>query len=280
MQFALNHMTVPGLGYGAFLDLAARLGCVGVEVRNDLSGALFDGLDPAMAGRMAADRGLRLVGVSQVYPFTDWNAARAEEVRALARTARAAGAETVSLIPRNDGIDTGTAIRGENLRRALTGALPILRETGMRALVEPLGFDRSALRLKSELAAMIDALGAWAQFGLVHDTFHHALVTDGGPAMASPADPVLPARTGIIHISGVADPGLGFARMEDAHRVLVDDRDRLENIAQIADLRRGGCDAVISMECFAPQVHALKDPYRQIRRSFEFIFAQLGADAA
>ena len=34
MKWALNHMTTPGLGYEAFVDLAARLGCVGIEVRN------------------------------------------------------------------------------------------------------------------------------------------------------------------------------------------------------------------------------------------------------
>jgi 2-keto-myo-inositol isomerase len=62
MQKALNHMTVPNLGYREFLDLAAKLGCVGVEVRNDIARPLFDDLDPAEAGRMALDKGLAWSG--------------------------------------------------------------------------------------------------------------------------------------------------------------------------------------------------------------------------
>ena len=53
LPFALNHMTVARLGYVELLDAAAALGCVGVEVRNDLPQPLFDGLDPAEAGAMA-----------------------------------------------------------------------------------------------------------------------------------------------------------------------------------------------------------------------------------
>ena len=53
MKTALNHMTTPNLGYAEFLDLAARLGCVGVEVRNDIARPLFDGMHPAEAGTLA-----------------------------------------------------------------------------------------------------------------------------------------------------------------------------------------------------------------------------------
>ena len=65
MNFALNHMTVPNLSYVDFLDLAAKLECVGVEVRNDIDRELFDGVDPVEAGEMAKDRSLRLVGLRQ-----------------------------------------------------------------------------------------------------------------------------------------------------------------------------------------------------------------------
>jgi 2-keto-myo-inositol isomerase len=71
--FALNQMTVARLGYAALLDLAAGLGCVGVEVRNDLPQPLFDGIDPATAGAMARDRGLRILAVAEVKRFNDWS---------------------------------------------------------------------------------------------------------------------------------------------------------------------------------------------------------------
>ena len=55
MHFALNHITAPQLGCAAFMDLAAELGCVGVELRNDLDRPLFDGLPPEDARQMAQE---------------------------------------------------------------------------------------------------------------------------------------------------------------------------------------------------------------------------------
>ena len=271
MQKALNHMTVPDLGYVAFLDLAAKLGCVGVEVRNDIPRPLFDNLDAAEAGRIAKDKGLRLVGLSQVYPFNDWNAGREDAVKSLIETARASGAETISLIPRNDGTALGNGERQANLRIALKGVLPLLRDAEMVALVEPLGFLRSSLRSKTELVEMIKSIGGMGSFRIVHDTFHHTLA-DGGP--------IYPEITGIVHISAVTDPSLPTSEMEDEHRVLVDARDRLGNVEQIAALIAAGYDGPISYECFSPETHALADPYTEIRQSFDFISSQLQAQAA
>ena len=141
MKFALNQMTAPGLGYAAFLDLAQALGVIGVEVRNDLGRPIFDGIAAADAGAMARDRGLRILGVSQVYPFNSWSDAIADEVRALVATATAAGGETISLIPRNDGTATANAERQTNLRVALKGARGMIEDAGIAALVEPLGFS-------------------------------------------------------------------------------------------------------------------------------------------
>ena len=271
MQTALNHMTVPNLGYLDFLDLAVKLGCVGVEVRNDIPRPLFDDLDPAEAGRIAQEKGLRLVGLSQVYPFNDWTPEREAAVKDLIATAKASGAETISLIPRNDGTALGNGERQANLRIALKGVLPLLRDAEIVALVEPLGFRRSSLRSKTELVETITSIGGQDQFKIVHDTFHHTLA-DGGP--------IYPEMTGIVHISAVNDPKLSLAQMEDEHRVLVDENDRLENVAQIADLLAAGYDGPISYECFSPKTHALDDPYTEIKRSFDFISSQLQAHAA
>lgn len=271
MQTALNHMTVPNLGYEALLDLAGALGCMGVEVRNDLARPLFDGRDAAAAGAMARDRGLRLVGLSQVYPFNDWCDERHVAVAALIATARAAGAETVSLIPRNDGTGIANGERQANLRIALKGIVPMLRDAGLVGLVEPLGFWRSSLRSKAELVEVIGALDAGDCLRLVHDTFHHALAGGG---------PIFPGATGIVHISAVTDPGLALEEMEDEHRVLVDATDRLDNLGQIAALRAAGWDGPVSYECFAPSVHAMTDPFPALKASFDFIRTGVAAQAA
>lgn len=271
MKTALNHMTVPGLGYVALLDLAVRLGCVGVEVRNDIEQPLFDGMDPNLAGDLARGRGLRLVGLSQVYPFNFWNDPREQEVRQLIETAVAAGAETISLIPRNDGTGLGNGERQANLRVAMKAVLPMLRDAGIVALVEPLGFLRSSLRSKQELVEIIEAIGGSANYKLVHDTFHHALAGGGS---------IFPDYTGIVHISAVTAPDLGIDQMDDEHRGLVDEHDRLGNVDQIAALLAAGYDGPISYECFSPETHALVDPYSEIKRSFDYISSKIQAKTA
>ena len=117
LDFALNQKTASRLDFPAFLNLAADLGCVGVEARNDLGRPLFDGIAPGRAAEMARSRGLRLIGLSEVYPFDDWNAERRAAVAALIEAAEAAGAETISLIPRVDVRDPDPKARGGSPRR-------------------------------------------------------------------------------------------------------------------------------------------------------------------
>ena len=271
MNFALNHMTVPNLSYVDFLDLAAKLGCVGVEVRNDIIRDLFDGMDAAEAGKLATDKGLRIFGLSQVYPFNDWNEERETAVRDLITIAKAAGAETINLIPRNDGTALGDGERQANLRVGMTAILPMLQDANIVALVEPLGFLRSSLRSKSELVEAIKSIDGADHFRLVHDTFHHALAGKGA---------IFARSTGIVHISGVVDPELSIEDMEDEHRVLVDVHDRLGNIEQIRALLNDGFKGPISYECFSPETHAMRDPFAEIKASFEFIAMQLQSQNA
>ena len=271
MFTAINHMSAPTLGWRDLVDAAAALGCVGVEFRNDLPTPLFSGDAPEAVAREVAERGVRIVGLSQVYPFNSWSDAIAEEVRNLIAVAQACGAETISLIPRNDGTQQGNGERQANLRLALREIRPMLENTGLVALVEPLGFARSSLRSKAETIEAIEAVASREQFLIVHDTFHHFLAGGGE---------LFPDWTGIIHVSGVVDQSLKPTEMEDEHRVLVDDRDRLGNIDQIRALLAGGYAGAISMEAFSPEVHALADPVGALRASFEFIRSEVAAEAA
>lgn len=270
-QFAINHMTVARLSYAALLDLAAALGCVGVEVRDDLPQPLFDGSSPEDAGAMARDRGLRLLAVAEVKRFNDWSPAKAREALALMRVARAAGAEAVSLIPRNDGGGLGNGERQARLRVALKALGPMLEDHGLVGLVEPLGFAACALRRKAEAAEAIEDLGAAGRFRLVHDTFHHHLAGGGPP---------VPGHTGIVHVSGVVEPGVPVEEMADAHRVLVDARDRLGNLGQLRALAAAGWDGPVSFEAFAPETHADADPLASLRRSMGFVREGLARRAA
>jgi 2-keto-myo-inositol isomerase len=270
-SFALNHMTVARLGYGQLLDLAADLSCIGVEVRNDLPQALFDGMDPAAAGALAREKGLRLLAVAEVKRFNDWSDAKADEALALMKIARAAGAEAVSLIPRNDNLGMGNGERQAALRVALKALKPMLEDHGLIGMVEPLGFEICALRYKSEAVEAIETIGGKGRFKLVHDTFHHTLA-HGGPFFAD--------HTGIVHISGVTDQTVTVAQMTDAHRVLVDRADRLGNIDQLARLAELGWSGPVSFEAFSPEVHASTDPKADLSASIDFIRDSLARKAA
>jgi 2-keto-myo-inositol isomerase len=268
LPMAINHMSAPRMEWRSLLDTAKTLNCIGVEFRNDLDTPLFSGERPEVVAEEAAARGLRIVGLSQVYPFNAWSEAIHTEVQALIATARACGAETVSLIPRNDGTQTGDDERQANLRLALREIRPLLQEAKMTALIEPLGFSRSSLRSKAETIEAIEAVASRDQFRIVHDTFHHFLA-GGGEVFAD--------WTGIIHVSGVTDQSLAPDQMEDVHRVLVDADDRLGNVAQVSELCAAGFAGPISMEAFAPQIHALDDLQDTLATSFQFIRSELAA---
>ena len=220
---------------------------------------------------MARAKGLRLLALAEVKRFNDWSADKAAEARALMGVARAAGAEGVALIPRNDNRGMGEGERQANLRVALKELAPMLRDHGLKGYVEPLGFPVCALRHKAEAAEAIRTLDAADAFALVHDTFHHTLA--GGGALFADL-------TGMVHVSGVVDQAVALEAMTDAHRVLVDAADRLGNTAQVAALAEAGYAGPVSFECFAPEVHDLADPAGAIRRSMDFIRSEAARKAA
>ncbi len=273
VHFALNHITTPRLDCRAFIDLAASLGCAGVELRNDLAdkrltkAAFFDGETPAAIGAHARASGMRLLGLSEAYGFNAWSGAMRGKVQVLIDQAVEAGAESISLIPRNDAPHYAQGERDEALRRSLGEILPMLDKADMIALVEPLGFVSSSLRRKADAMAAIEAVGGGGRFLLVHDTFHHHLAGDTD---------FFPQLTGIVHISGVVDPALEPEQMQDADRILVDDRDRLGNVAQIRALRTAGYAGAFSFEVFSPLVHAIADPRTALAASIALLARETG----
>lgn len=276
-EFALNQIVAPRMGSRAFIDLAASLGCVGVELRNDLAdkrltdAAFLDGLAPAAVGDHARARGVRLLGFSEAYGFNLWSPEMAGAVQRLIDQARAAGAESVSLIPRNDAPRYAAGERDEALRRSLGEILPMLERAGLIGLIEPLGFVTSSLRRKADAVAAIEAVGGAAHYRLVHDTFHHHL--------AGETD-VFPEQTGIVHISGVVEPALAIEDMRDEHRILVDAHDRLGNLDQMRALLDAGYAGAFSYEPFSPEVHALHPVAKALADSIAFVRDQVARSAS
>ena len=252
LSFALNQITSPRLTCREFIQLAKRLGFSGVELRNDLRDKrlcerdFFDGESPKDVGGYVRETGMRLLGLSEVYAFNRWTDEIRDKVDRLISEAVASGAESISLIPSNDGRSETDDARLDALRGALSRILPMLAGTDLIALVEPLGFPTSSLRRKGEAIAAIKTVGGESRYKLVHDTFHHHLAGE---------QEFFPEWTGIVHISGVVDPSVDVHEMQDEHRILVTGDDRLGNLAQIAALNAAGYRGAYSYECFAPSVH-------------------------
>ncbi len=268
---ALNHISVPGLRWDDFLALARSLGCDGVEYRNDLPASVSGADGYASVRARARECGLRVLALAEVRAFNDWSDRKRTEAETVMRAAVDCGAEAVILIPRCDGYGSGNGERQANLRVALRELAPMLAGHRLVGLVEPLGFDISSLRHKSEVVDAIESLGLTDRIRLVHDTFHHTLAGRG---------PIFAAHTGIVHVSGVTDPQLALHEMRDHHRVLVNVRDRLDSAAQVNDLGDAGYAGPVSMEAFAASAHASCDPATDLARSFEFIFSNLADRAA
>lgn len=261
MRFAMNHIAAPGLALPAFFAMARRLGATEVEIRNDLPDVTGT-WKPAEVKAAAADAGVTILSINALYPFNVWKGdlpARAEQ---MADYAAAAGAGALVMCPLND----GTPVGHSGVVAALESLAPILRERGITGLVEPLGFPVSSMRTKREAIAAIEEAAGWDVYRLLHDTFHHHL---------SGETEIYPRRTALVHVSGVTDPALAVADMLDAHRVLVDAKDRLENVIQIRALLAGGYEGPFSFEPFAAEVHDLPDPEAALRASMDHVAAQV-----
>lgn len=271
LSIGLNHMTVPNASARALLSAAEVLGCVGVELRNDLGRPLFDGEPAADIAEAAAMHGQEILGLAEIKAFNENPEDKLDQAEALISAAMNCGAKGVALIP---AMAKGRVDRGDQrsaLRRALTLLQPILENCAMQGLIEPLGFANCSLRFKEDLVAVLDEMQRPACFALVHDTFHHTLA-GGGTLYAD--------LTAIVHISGVTDPARGVDQMRDADRGLVDARDRLGTIAQLRNLRAAGYTGPASFEVFAPDIHELKDPTAALAGSIAFISSQLAEVSA
>jgi 2-keto-myo-inositol isomerase len=256
-------MAAPRLGLLEFFQLAASLGIVEVEIRNDLEGRPLRDRTPAASVRSTAARvGVAIISINALQRFDDWSATREREAIDLARYAAAAEARGVVLVPTNDGTGAADGERQARLRQALRALLPILGDQGILGLVEPLGFATCSLRSKREAVEAIGEIDGGERFGLVHDTFHHTLA--GEPDL-------YPTLTALTHVSGVTDRRIPLADMRDSHRRLVDADDRLDSAGQIKALVAAGYTGAVSFEPFAAEVHALADPFSAIRASMNYL---------
>ena len=271
LPIGLNHMTVPNASTRQLFDVASALGCVGVELRNDLGRPLFDGDDPAEIAELARAKGQRILALAEVKAFNDNPENKREVAVALIAMAKACGAEGVALIPAVASQEVDRADQRAALRQALISLQPLLENEGLKGFIEPLGFVPSTLRFKEDVVRILDEMNRPDCFGIVHDTFHHHLAGEAA---------IHPALTSIVHISGITDPAPAVDQMADSHRVLVDADDRLDNIGQLRRLGAAGYRGPASFEAFAPAIHDMTNPTSALAGSIAFINASLAEVSA
>jgi 2-keto-myo-inositol isomerase len=268
IEFALNHIAAPSLPADRFFALARALGLTKVEIRNDLAGVpVADGTPAQEVKQAARAQAVTILTINALQRFNEWSDQREAEATELARYAKACGAKALVLVPVNDAsFRPSDRKRLEGLRDALRHLAPLLVENGLKGFVEPLGFPVSSLRSKREAIDAIDATGGENVFLLVHDTFHHHLAGEAA---------LFPERTGLCHISGVTERTLALTSLQDAHRVLVDERDILGNLAQIKALRAGRYRGVFSFEPFAESVQRASDLKARLEASMALIASEI-----
>ena len=261
MDFAINHICAPGLAVEDFFALVRRLGSNKVEIRNDIPDVM-NAVAPDAVKAAAQSAGVEILSINALYPFNVWSGDLPERAVKMADYAQACGAKSVVMCPLND----GTPVPRDALVTALRNMAPILRERGLTGLVEPLGFPISSMRTKAEAIAAIEEAEGADVYRIMHDTFHHHLAGE---------TELFADWTGLVHVSGVTDPDIAVDDMLDAHRGLVDEDDRLENIAQLRALEAAGYAGPVSFEPFAEEVHALADPEVALRDSIDFVASRL-----
>jgi len=263
MQFSLNHMVAPGLGYAEFFDLALRLGVNAVEIRNDIPVSLMGNKNAKMIGQLAKDKGITIININGLQRWNQWNKAKADEANRLAEYIALAGGKNLILVPTNDKkFRPSQEERLDGLRVALDGLKGILKSHGLIGCVEPLGFEECSLRLKAEAIATIDDVGGAKRFKVTHDTFHHFVAGE---------NEMFADRTGLIHVSGVVDPKHTAATMRDPQRVLVDANDMIDNKGQVKKLMADGYKGYVSFEPFSASVHKSKQIARDLARSMDWL---------
>lgn len=255
-RFGLNRIVAPSLGLAYFYDLASSLGIAKVELRNDLRQAdPVDGLDPALAARLAADRGIEVISINALQKFNlaAVRAVATAELQALLELANAIGCRAVVMCPNNDAADA----RSQDQRMAetidsLAAFAPLFTAAGVTGYIEPLGFRISSLPSLLAAQEAIDRSGC-SCYRVVHDTFHLHIGPDDPDILGTT---YRLAMTGLVHVSGVEDH-IARNDFRDHHRILVGPADTMSSKAQIERVNRLGYSGDFSYEAFSPAIQNL-----------------------
>ncbi len=261
IQFAMNRTCAPQLPLADFLKLVVGAGISAIEIRNDIEGREFmDGTEPSAILEQLEATNIKIASVNALQRFNDWSKQREAEAKFLMGYAAKLGAPGVVLCPVHN-IDHGwTETEAEkNLRDGLKHLRPILLDLGIKGYVEPLGMSGSTMKKQSMAVAAIADIDGWDAYQLCYDTFQFFRCGD---------TMLFPEYIGLAHMSGIARTDLAPGELTEPDRVLVEDVDRVDNLAQLKILRGAGYSGYVSMEPFNTGVQQSAALVEELRESF------------
>jgi len=267
-KFSLNRIIQPHLSLIDFIQLSTDCQASGIEIRNDLTDPrLLGGNIPEKIRNKCDECGIEIVTVNALQRFNDHHLLddKIVELEAMMKTAALVGCRNIVLCPVNDSKDNrSTSKQQRDLVLALDTYAPLFEKYEMTGLIEPLGFEICSVRYKRQAVEAISESTSPQLYQIVHDTFHHYL---------SGETEIFPKETGLVHASGVST-GKTINAITDNDRILVDERDIVDNRGQIALLYEAGFDGIFSFEPFSPTIQNL--PINELKSgistSMKFIF--------
>jgi 2-keto-myo-inositol isomerase len=267
-KFAINRTCAPSLALRDFVKLAVEAGAGGVEIRNDIAGREFmDGTPAEEVRAIVTDASLKVASVNALQRFNEWNSTREAEATSLVSYAAHLGAPGVVLCPvHNEDNGWSDAEAEKNLRHGLRMLRPILLDLGVTGYVEPLGMKGSTMKMQKMAVAAVTDIDGWDAYQLCYDTFQFFRCGDVE---------LFPQHIGLAHISGIARQDLAPADLTEPDRVLVETKDRVENLRQLRALMGAGYEGYVSMEPFNPEVQNNPKIAAALQQSFAYLRSSL-----
>ena len=150
--FALNHILAPNLNIHDFFKLAKNLNIQNIEIRNDLPKISLYNINAKIIKELVNNYNVNILSINALQKFNIWNKERKEELISLSEFAKKFDCKGIVLVPLNTGEFINKIERIKLLYNSLKNITPILNDYGLLGYIEPLGFEISSLRLKSEVA--------------------------------------------------------------------------------------------------------------------------------
>jgi len=264
-NFALNRIISPNLSFNHFIKLVKKTKLQNIEIRNDLLTNKIENENLRYIKEITSKNKIEIISINALQKFNIWNKDREKELLFLCKYAKKIGCKGIVLVPLNTGEYTEYRLRNKILIIALKQIEIIINDFGLIGYIEPLGFKTSSLRLKSEIAKVINSLPKKSNLMILHDTFHHYL---------SQEKEIYSELTGLVHISGV-DKKIKKKEMKDDDRVLINENDIIGNLEQIDKLISEGYKKIFSLEPFSKKIQNISNPSSEIIESVDYLLKNI-----